>query len=144
MVFIYPNAILDLVFFLSKIDFGKPYLQRVKLVRKYELKGVAFVEGYDKTVSFIFYSAHSGNLSLAIEDLYQAKYIYDFFRKLFKEYANEETGMIKTGLWLSVEWNITKANQKVALLKIEKTMGSDWKIALRTIMSVYEKRLTNS
>jgi DUF917 family protein len=69
---------------LSGIEFGKPYLQAVRLVRKYELEGVAFVEDYDKTVSFTFHSAHLGNLNLMIENLYQAREVYHFFRNLSK------------------------------------------------------------
>jgi hypothetical protein len=32
-----------------------------------------------------------------------------------------------------------KAKKDEALLKIEKTMGSDWKDAFETMLSVYEK-----
>jgi hypothetical protein len=124
---------------LSKIDFGKPYLQRVKLVRAYELNGVVFVEGYDKPVGFTFHSAYSGNVTLIIENVYQARDVYYFFRKLFKDCTNQESGLSKSVLGLSVNWDMVKAKKDEALLKIEKAMGSDWKDAFGTILSVYEK-----
>jgi hypothetical protein len=51
------------VSWLSGSEFGKPYLRGVKFVRKYELDGVAFVEGYDKTVGFTFHSGYQGILN---------------------------------------------------------------------------------
>jgi hypothetical protein len=123
---------------MPKVDLGKPYLRTVRLVRKYELAGVAFVEGYEKTVSFTFHSGSPEKLSLQMEDLYQAKYVYDYFRSLFKNCADEESGMQKS-LGLFVEWTVTKAKQETTLSKIENAIGADWRDAFRTILSVYEK-----
>ena len=123
---------------MPKVEFGKPYLRTVRLVRKHELIGVAFVEGYEKTVSFTFYSGHSENLSLEMEDLYQAKYVYDYLRSLFRNCADDESGMRKS-LGLFVEWTVKKAKQEAVLSKIENTMGTDWRDGFRTILSVYEK-----
>lgn len=119
---------------LSEVKFGDPYLHPVKLVRKYELKGVAFVEGYEKPIDFTFHSGHSGNLSLRIEAAYQAKDVYDFFKGLFGK-----SGMNKTMEWLFVEWDILKGNREAVLLNIEKTMNVEWKDAFRTILCVHDK-----
>jgi hypothetical protein len=118
----------------SKIKFGAPCLREVRLVRKYELEGVAFVEGYEKAVSFTFHSGHSGNLSLRIEDVCQAKEVYDFFRELLGK-----AGMNKSIGWLFVEWNVSGKNREAILLNIEKSMSTEWKNAFRTILSVYDK-----
>jgi len=129
---------LTLVRKLSKIDFGNPYLQKVKLVRKYELKGVAFVEGYEKTVGFTFHSGYPGNLSLEMDDLYQAKDVYRLFRNLFRDFS-KESGMQKCFSTLAVEWNIVEAKKEEILLGIEKAMGSDWKDSFKIILSVYKE-----
>jgi len=64
---------------LANIEFGEPYLRRVKRVAKYELDGVAFVEGYEKTVGFTFECHNVRFWKLEMEDLYQAKELYHFF-----------------------------------------------------------------
>jgi hypothetical protein len=111
----------------------------LSLVREYESDDVAFVEGYDKTVGFTFHSGYLGNLSLKIENVHQAKDVYDFFGNLFRDHTDEESGMSKSLSRLYGDWDIAKAKIEEVLLRIEKAMGSDWKDAFRTIISVYEK-----
>jgi len=122
---------------ISKTRFGEPYLRKVKLVRKYELEGVAFVkdgEEPEKSVGFTFHSSCSENLSVKIEDADKAHDVYDFFGRLFGW-----SGMNKTMGWLFVEWNILDGNREAVLMNIEKNMDAKWKEAFRTIFSVYDK-----
>lgn len=119
---------------MHKIDFGKPYLRIVHLVRKYELDGVAFVEGFDKTVGFTFYSQTSSNLNLELADQYQSRYVYLFFVELFKEYAKTESGLSR---YMHVDWELT-GEKEIILTKIEEKMNSDWKKAFATLFSAHK------
>lgn len=123
---------------MPKIEFGEPHLRGVKRVIKYELDGVAFVEGYEKTVGFTFECCSRKNWRLVMEDLYQAKDVYNFFRNLFKECSEKEYGVQKS-LTLYAEWDVVEGRMQELLDKIEKTMGSNWKNAFKTLISVYER-----
>ena len=124
---------------MSEVEFGDPYLHQVSLARKYELKGVAFVKNYEKTVGFTFYSQSVGSLRLTMEDLIQAKKVYDFFKELFKESLIGQPSMSK-GLDLNVEWSLKTENREVLLKKIEQTIGVEWRNAFDTIFSAHEKK----
>ena len=113
-----------------KIEFGDPSFRVVRRVCKYELEGVAFVEGYEKTVGFSF-EFHVGRLSLRIEDVYPAKEVYYFFKKLFDQYSTETEGLRK-GLYTS--WNIKKEMLKETVNEIEKVLGKKWKEAFKKTM----------
>jgi len=124
---------------LSKIEFGKPYLRKVRRVIEYELDGLAFVEGYEKTVGFTFECGYSGrNWRLTMEDLYQSKEVYNFFNNLLKDYSEEELGIRKSIMGLYAEWNIVEGRVQDVLERIGETMGNEWKEAFKTIISVYE------
>ena len=92
-----------------------------------------------KRLVSLFIQDNLGNLSLKIEDVHQAKDVYDFFGNLFRDHTDEESGMSKSLSRLYGDWDIAKAKIEEVLLRIEKAMGSDWKDAFRTIISVYEK-----
>ena len=124
---------------MSKIEFGKPHLRRVRRVQKFELDAVAFVEGYEKTVRFSFECRYLRNCVLKMEDLYQAKEVYSFFNNLLKDYSEKESGMRKSYSTIWVEWNIAEGRVQEVLDRIEEAMGTDWKEAFKTILSVYEK-----
>lgn len=115
---------------MAKIEFGDPSLRVVRRVCKYELRGVAFVEGYDKTVGFSF-EFHVGRLSLRIEDVYPAKEVYYFFKKLFDQYSSKTEGLTK-GLYTS--WNMKEEMLKETVNEIEKVLGSKWKEAFKKMM----------
>lgn len=101
---------------MSKIEFSEPHLRRVRRVIEYELDGVAFIEGYEKTVKITFECGYSPtNLRLTMEDLYQAKEVYNFFKTLFRDYSKKGGGMTKTILGLYAEWDI--AEEKAGFLK---------------------------
>ena len=70
---------------LCEIKFGDPSLHEVRLVRKYELDGVAFIKDIAKPVGFTFYSQTIGSLDLTMEALEAAQKLYVFFKDLFKE-----------------------------------------------------------
>ncbi len=128
---------------LSKIEFGKPDLRTTRRVSRYELFGVAFVEGYEKTVDFTFESAYLGNLSLTMEDVYQALYVYRLFVKLFENYVDSKPcsksgNLSKSISRLHIEWCLAETKIEDALLSIEKTMSSEWKNAFKTMFSVYQ------
>ena len=124
---------------MSKIQFGKPYLQIVRRVQKYELHGVAFVEGFEKTVGLTFECHYRRNCMLTTDDLYQAKEVYRFFSDLLKGYSEKKSGLRKGYLGLFMDWTIVEGKVDEALDIIEKAMGSDWKQAFQTILSVHEK-----
>jgi hypothetical protein len=126
-----------LVLRLPKIEFGYPRLYSVKRKRKWMLEGVAFVEGFDKAVGFVFHSGHSGNLSLELEDLYQAKDVYNFFKGFLID-ISFESGLSKSFSKLYSEWNGVDDREEI-LQRIEKAMGSNWSNAFLTILSVYDK-----
>ena len=113
-----------------KIEFGDPSLRVVRRVCKYVLRGVAFVEGYDKTVGFSF-EFYVGRLSLRIEDVYPAKEVYYFFKKLFDQYSSKTEGLTK-GLYTC--WNMKEEMLKETVDEIEKVLGNKWKEAFKKMM----------
>lgn len=115
---------------MTKIEFGDPSLRVVRRVCKYELRGIAFVEGYDKTVGFSF-EFHVGRLSLRMEDVYPAKEVYYFFMKLLNQYSSETEGLTK-GLYTS--WNMKEEMLKETVDEIEKVLGNKWKEAFKRMM----------
>jgi hypothetical protein len=122
---------------LPKIEFRKPNLRTVRLARRYEIEGVVFVEGYEKAVGFTFHSDCFGNLSLEMKSIYQAKFVYDFFRSLFNDYKKEESGL-KNGYLLTVDWSMAMEKKEALLSIIEKSMDAYWKEAFKTVLSVYD------
>jgi hypothetical protein len=124
---------------LFKIEFGDPCLRKVRLARKYELDGVAFVKDFEKTVGFTFYSQITSILSMELDDLFQAKKVYDFFKTLFKDFLDDQPNMGKSLQHLHVEWKLKTENKDELLKKLEQTMGVNWKNAFDTIFSVHEK-----
>ncbi len=48
---------------MAKITFGEPNLITVRRVIQYEIRGVAFIEGYDRSVAFTSDSAMMRSLS---------------------------------------------------------------------------------
>lgn len=122
---------------MPKIEFGKPHLRTVKRVQKFELKGVAFVKGYEKAVGFTFECGYVNYCKMKIDTLYQANEVYKFFSTLFKN-CSEETGMQKSNSTLSVEWNIADGRLQEVLDRIETAMGTDWKESFKTIFFVYK------
>lgn len=123
---------------LSEVEFGDPHLHQVRLARKYELNGVAFVKNYEKTVGFTFYSQSVGSLSLTMEDLIQAKKVYDFFKELFKECLAAQPSMCKAGSNLNVEWSLKTENKEALLKKIEQVMGIEWRKDFDIILYVHK------
>lgn len=121
------------------IDFGDPCLRKVRLARKCELDGVAFVKDFEKTVGFTFYSPFTSSLRMTIDDLFQAKKVYDFFNNLFKNFLDNQPNMSKSLLNLNVEWKLKTENKEDLLKKIEQSMGVNWKNAFDTVFSVHEK-----
>ena len=124
---------------LREVEFGDPCLHMTSLVRKYELKGVAFVRDCEKTVGFTFYSHRTGDLGLTMDDLVQAKKAYDFFKELFKESLACQPSMSKGLSDLNVEWSLKIENREVLLKKIEQCMGVEWRTAFNTVFSAHEK-----
>ena len=124
---------------LYEIEFGDPCLRKVRLARKYELNGLAFVKDFEKTVGFTFYSQITSSLSMTIDDLFQAKKVYDFFKNLFQDFIDNQPRMSKSLLNLNVEWKLKKENKEDLLKKIEQAMGVNWKNAFDTIFSAHEK-----
>lgn len=123
---------------MPKIEFSEPHLRKVKRVIEYELDGVAFIEGYEKTVGFTIECGYSPtNLRLKMEDLYQAKEVYNFFKNLLKNYSKESKGITKTLSRLYTEWYIDKEKLRDMLDKVSEIMGDKWKGAFTTIVSVY-------
>lgn len=121
---------------MSEIEFGTPLLRNVKRAQKYELKGVAFIQGCEP-VGFTFECRHHGNCTLTMDALFQANQVYKFFRKLLTNYANE-LGLQKFGSDLYAEWNIADGQMLGVLDEIEKAMGGSWKTAFKTMFYVYE------
>lgn len=125
---------------MPEIEFSNPHLRKVRRVIEYELHGVAFVKGYEKTVGFTFECQSAKNWRLIFEDLYQAKDVYYFFRNLFKNCLDEDLGMQKSFSTLYTEWMITERHLQEVLDRIEKAMGSNWRDAFKTLITVYEKQ----
>lgn len=124
---------------LPKIEFSEPHIRKVKRVIEYELDGVAFIEADQKTVRFTFECGYSPtNVRLTMEDLYQAKELYNFFKNLFKDYSKESKGMTKTLRGLYTEWEIAEEKLQDMLDKIGEIMSDKWEEAFRTIVSVYK------
>jgi len=123
---------------LREVEFDDPSMRNVSLARRHELEGVAFVKDYVKTVRFTFYSQSKSSLSLIMEDFVQAKMVYDFFKELFEEFFSQSRKS-KSLLGIIVEWNWKTKDKENALLKIEQTMGIDWRNAFETIFYVHEK-----
>ena len=76
-----------------------------------------------------------------MEDLVQAKKLYDLFKELFKESLTTQPSMSK-GLPLStldVEWSLKTENKEALLKKIDQVMGVEWRKAFNTILSAHEK-----
>jgi len=123
---------------LCEIKFGDPNLHEVRLARKYELDGVAFIKGIEKPVGFTFYSQYVGNLNLKMEALEQAMKLYCFFKELFEEPL---APMKKDSLLssLNVEWRLKIENKEAVLQKIEKSMGVEWRKAFDNMFSAQEK-----
>ena len=115
-------------------------MRRVKRVQEYELHGVAFVEGYEKSVGFAFECPSRGKCELTMEDLYQANEVYKLFRKLFDDYSKERLGLQKSLSALVAEWNIAEGQMRGILDRIEKAMGTDWKEAFKTIIYVHKNK----
>jgi hypothetical protein len=124
---------------LTKIEFGKPNF------RDGEIDGVAFVEGYEKTVGFTLSvgsgASSLGNLRLSIDDLYQAIYVYKFFVKLSENYIggksyNNSGSMRKFSTGLFIQWDLAETKIDDVLLNVKKAMGLDWKNALGALFSV--------
>jgi hypothetical protein len=67
-----------------------------------------------------------GRLSLRIEDAYQAKEVYYFFKKLFDKYSTESEGLSK-GFGLRTSWNIKEESLKEIVSEIEEMLGKRWK-----------------
>lgn len=124
---------------MSEVEFGDPHLHQVRLARKHELNGVAFVKNYEKTVGLTFYSQSVGSLSLTMEDLVQAKKVYDFFKELFKECLAAQPSMCKAGSNLNVEWNLETENKEALLKKIERVMSIEWRKDFDIILSAHKK-----
>jgi len=125
---------------LRDIEFGEPQLRRVRRVIKYELDGVAFVKGYEKTIGFTFECSYSGkNWRLKMEDLYQAKELYQFFNKLLENCLESNSGLSKFYSTLHAEWVISEGKIQEALNRIERVMGVAWKDAFKTLISVWER-----
>ena len=124
---------------MSDVEFGDPHVHQVRLARKCELDGVAFVKNYEKTVGFTFYSQSVGSLSLTMEDLIQAKKVSDFFKDLFKESSATQPTMCKAGSELHAEWILKTENKEALLKKIEQVMGIEWRKDFDIILSVHKK-----
>jgi len=123
---------------MPKIEFSEPHLRRVRRVIQYELEGVAFIEGCEKTVRFVLECGYSAtNLRLTMEDMYQAKELYNFFKNLLRDYLKETKGMTKTLSGLYTEWEIAEEKLQDMLDNVGEAMGNKWKESLRTIISVF-------
>ena len=120
---------------LSEVKFGDPNLHEVRLARKYELDGVAFI--MEKPIGFTFYLQCTGSLSIVMEALEQSKRLYNFFKELFKEplAPMKKDSLLST---LNVELSLKTENNEVLLQRIENSMGSEWRKAFDTIISAHE------
>lgn len=125
---------------MSEVEFGDPCLRQVRLAREFELHGVAFVKNYEKTVGFTFYSQSLDSLSLTMDDLIQAKTVYDFFKKAFKESLATQPSMYKGFSNLNAEWILKTESKETLLKKIEQVMGIEWEKDFGIILSVHEKK----
>ena len=122
---------------MPKIEFSAPHLRKVRRVIEYEVDGIAFIEGYEKTVGFTFEFGYSpNNLRLEIEDLYQAKELYFFFKQLFKGLV-KKTQAFKSMGRLLVEWEFAEGKLEEMLQRVKEAMGKEWEEALRKMMSVF-------
>ena len=120
-----------------KIEFGAPFLMGARRYIEYELRGIAFIEGYEKPIGFNF-ECHPRFLRLSMKEYYHAKHLYKFFRELFENVATHE------GLWgergeLHAEWSYSDEKINEILDRIERAMGLEWKEAFRKIFSVHYK-----
>jgi hypothetical protein len=75
-----------------------------------------------------------------MEDLIQAKKVYDFFKELFKESLAGQPSMSKGFSDLNVEWSLKTENREALLKKIGQTMGIEWRKTFDTIFSAHEKK----
>jgi hypothetical protein len=123
----------------NSIIFGDPDLRGVSLVRKYELNGVAFVKEYEKTVGFTFYSQCKDDLRLEMEDMYQAHWVYAFFKDVFKESFSNQPSMTKAGMMgLYAEFKLKAESRESLLTNINRTMGVHWQNAFSAIFSAHD------
>jgi hypothetical protein len=121
---------------MCKIKFGDPNLHSVRLSRKYELDGIAFIKGFEKPIGFTFYSPSRGNLDLTMEALEQAENLYIFFKQRFKvPFAPMRKDSSSR---LNVELELKTEDKEEVLQEIEKNMSVEWRKVFNTILSVHE------
>jgi len=118
---------------LAKIEFGEPNNSGLKLY------GVAFVEGYEKPVGFHIELRAMGFWKLEMEDLYQAKEVYSFFRNLLKNCLRTNLGLSKSFTHLITEIQIAEGKTEEVLDRIEEAMGIEWKDSLKETLTYLKK-----
>jgi len=116
-----------------KIEFGDPFLRGVRRVSKYELDGVASIEGF-KPVNFTFCYAGAGDLRLRMNAFEQSMKLYGFFKELFGLSLAPMQGGLGS---LNVELKFEIEKKDALLHRIEKDMGIEWRKAFDKILSVY-------
>ncbi len=115
------------------IQFGDPNLRPVKRVVKYELHGVAFIEGHEEPVGFVF-EYYAKTMSLKMEALYQAKELCKFFNDLFKDYALKHSGVSKSYSTLLSDWQIDESKLKELIKRVSEVTDETWSKAFNTMI----------
>jgi len=118
----------------ARITFGEPSFVSVKRVIEFELHGVAFIEGYERSVGFEIESLGE-EARLGIEDMgIASKEMYDFFNATLKPLCKSHEGLRKSLGTLCTGWSIPKDHLEEMISKLGEAMGSGWQEALRKIM----------
>lgn len=118
---------------MAKITFGEPSFVSVKRVVEFELHGVAFIEGYEKSVGFQIESLGEYTRFM-IEDMgVPSKEVYDFFNAILKPRCESHEGLRKSLGTLYTEWRMPKDHLQEMISRLGKAMGSEWQEALRKI-----------
>jgi hypothetical protein len=77
------------------VTFTPPELVSVKRVIGFEIHGVAFVEGCRETVGLTVEVGKS-MVNLDMSDVFEAREVYNVLRRLFKNYAKNDSGLVKS------------------------------------------------
>lgn len=116
-----------------EILFGEPDLfQRTR--KSKAIRGVAFVDnavvGFELRVS--------GYIRLKMGTISAARYVYDFFKKIFKKYRDSDlgrhTGLSKYFNGLLADWWVEKGSWDSILREINQKMGEEWESAFRVLL----------
>jgi hypothetical protein len=120
------------------VTFTPPEVISVRRAIGFEIHGVAFVEGYKNPVGLTVEVSKS-NVDMQMSEVFEAKEVYNVLRGLFKNYAENDSGLYKS-VGLNCRWRIKQDKWADLLDSIGKVMGQEWKDAASNVLTEQEKK----